>query len=113
MTVDPVAQPVAGQAQPTVHLDLDVLERDDINTGREPYRVNVAGRLIEFTDPMELDIDVVLAMSENPFLVKEYALSVEDREHINKQSLPTWKALKLLKGYQDYWNLEELAKNLA
>lgn len=107
-----VVPPAPNQRQ-AVNLVLDELERDDVNVGKEVFRIAVGNKFLEFLDPAELPYDVVLAAAENPFLLVERALDEENRKFWYSLRLPTWQAAKILKSYTEYYQLEDLAKNFV
>lgn len=91
---------------PGVVLDLDAYERPE-NEVKPPFIVKVAGRLVTFADPMDIDWRD-LAVVEAPGDILRAALSREDREHItNQKILPTFKFSKLIQDYYTYYDLED------
>ena len=89
--------------QPGVVLDLDTAEREDV---KPPYVVRVGGQDITFQDPADVNWED-LADIGHPNDLLRFALSKEDRQHLHRQKLPTWKFEKLLNGYYTHYDLED------
>lgn len=110
MTVDPVAQPVA---QPRVHMDLDHLERTDSAAGREPFGFNHCGKVIQLTDPREMDYQVVAYAQNNPITLLNEAISVEDHKFLAKNPIPLWKMEIAAEKYMKHYDLGDAEGNDA
>lgn len=85
-----------------IDVDLDSLERD------KTYPVFVfalAGREIEFNDPANLDWQDLLKLEEESEFI-ELAMTADDSKFFLEQKVPAWKLRKLMKMYQEHYELE-------
>lgn len=105
-----------------VKLNLDTLEREQVRglpkKKPEPYTVEIGGRVLVFTDPIEIDAAILMRMEETPGRFFSAALSGEDLAHMLKVfetegALPGWKLQALLQGYQDYYGLDSMGNVLS
>lgn len=110
MTVDPVVQPVA---QPRVHLDLDSAVRTDSAANREPFGFNHAGRVIQLTDPRELDWEIVAHAQSNPILLLNEAIAPADHKFIAANPIPLWKMEIAAEKYMAHYDLGDAEGNGA
>ncbi len=85
-----------------IDVDLDSMERDK---SYPTFRFAVAGREIDFTDPAELDWQDLLKLDEESEFI-QLAMSPEDSKFFLEQKVPAWKLRKLMKMYQDHYELE-------
>lgn len=82
-------------------VDLDSLERD------KTYPVfvfQIAGRKIEFKDPSNLDWQDLLKLDDETDFI-ELAMEDEDSRFFLSQKVEAWKVRKLMKLYQDHYEL--------
>ena len=91
-------------------LDLDAEERRPADV-KEPFKVKVAGRVITFIDPEELDWQDLLDINK-PTDWLHYSLSREDRQHLYEQRLPGWKLNKLIEAFMAWYNIEARAEEI-
>lgn len=92
---------MADNSTPKVVLDLDSLERKNV---KDPFVVNVGGRLVKFSDPEDMEWEDLAAL-ESPGDFVDLCLSDEDREHVYAQNLPAFKFKKLWEAYQQHYDL--------
>lgn len=92
--------PVAG-----VVLDLDAVERptEDI---KDPYTVKVGDRVITFIDPASADWRDLLYIN-SPADLFNVALSEDDAAYIRGRAMEGWRFNVLMKGYYEYYGLED------
>lgn len=91
--------------EPGVILDLDAEERNPEDV-KPPFVVRVGDRLVTFADPNEIDWKD-LAEVEIPVDLLRVALSKDDRAHVSKVEMPSWKFNKLMEAYYSHYDLEQ------
>lgn len=89
---------------PGVVLDLDLAQRDETEV-KPPFIVKVGDRQVTFKDPEEISWEEFAAVQMPQDLI-HVSLEREDRDHIFKQNLPTWKFNKLMEAYYVHYDLE-------
>lgn len=65
-------------------VDVEIEKAKAASKDRKPFTAEVAGRTITFTDPRDLDWQILLEVQENPLRVLRYCLSDEDRAHLRE-----------------------------
>lgn len=90
---------------PGVILDLDAEERprEDI---KPPFVVNVGGKQVTFADPGDIDWRQLAAV-EIPADLLRVAMFKEDRSHLSKLALESWKFNRLMESYYTHYDLED------
>jgi len=97
---DVVALPTAG-----VILDLDAVERPAEEI-KAPYTVKVGDRVVTFIDPATADWRDLLYIN-SPADLFNVALSEDDAAYIRGRAMEGWRFNVLMKGYYDYYGLED------
>lgn len=89
----------------TIDLDLDALEKP--NEEQIPaFRVNINGRVVEFTNPDEIDwLDLVTMESPTEFL--KHCVPADDRDFLLSASIPGWKFKALMKAFQRHYKIDD------
>jgi hypothetical protein len=88
-----------------IDLDLDTAERDP-DSVKEPLKINVGGKVITMSDPEDLSWqDIVLL--ESPTDLLRLTMSPEDRRHFANQKLKAWQFSKLMKSFEEHYDLDE------
>lgn len=105
-----------------IQLNLDTLEREQVRglpkKKPEPWRIQLGGKTLTFTDPIEIDAAVLMRMEETPARFFRAALDDDDFNHVLLQfetpgALPGWKLQAILQGYQDYYGLDSMGNVLS
>lgn len=91
--------------EPGVVLDLDALTRPEKDI-KAPFKVKVAGKVITFKDPAEIDWRDLASVSIPADLFR-VALSREDRNHLSDQEMEGWRFNELMKGYYEHYDFED------
>lgn len=97
---DVVSLPTAG-----VTLDLDAQERPPEEI-KSPYVVKVGDRLVTFIDPAEADWRDLIHIG-TPADLFAVALNEDDATYIRGRAMEGWRFNILMKGYYDYYGLED------
>ena len=97
---------MAAGATPKIHFSVEQagLARDRKNKDREPFRVDVNGRIIEMTDAADLDWKVLLEI-EHPVLFLKYCVSDADRNWLREEPLKGAVCNLMIEAYQKHCNL--------
>ena len=88
-----------------VDFDLDAAQRP-VNDVKPPFKSRIGGRVVEFSDPEELDWKDLLDI-EDPVGFLRYSVSEDDRIHIVGQKMPGWKLGQLMEAYQQHYGFED------
>jgi hypothetical protein len=84
-----------------IDVDLDSLERDKTYP---TFRFAIAGREIDFLDPANLDWQDLLKLDDETEFIS-LAMAKEDSKFFLEQKVEAWKVRKLMKLYQDHYEL--------
>jgi hypothetical protein len=98
------------QAAEAAVFDLDALEREDPAKDYPPFAITFKGRRIVLKDPVEIDWQVLIEVSQNPGTFAAAAMSNDDRKFFEKHTVPTWKLEKLVDAYTSHYDIEEPGK---
>lgn len=88
-----------------VDLDLDTVEKDEKDV-KPPYRTRVAGRILTFGNPEDVDWQDLLLI-QSPVDLLQFVLNTEDLRFLREQHLPGWKLGKLMNGFSEHYDLDE------
>lgn len=90
-----------------VDFNLDTLEREKTY---KPFRPVINGRVVNMTDPAELDWKVLLDI-EDPSQFLRHAIAEDDKAFLREQHIPGWKFGKLIDAYVKHYGLDEQRGN--
>ena len=91
-----------------IDLDLDALERPE-EERIAPFAVNIGGRRIVMVDPLDLDWQDVADINK-PEEFLRYAVTDEDRQHILRTPMTSYKFGKLMDAYMSHFKLDQRVK---
>ena len=109
----------------TVHLDLDSLEREQVDgvpkAKAKPYFIKAGGEVYTFRDAVELNYTVLATMEQTPTQFFRAAILDEDGSSIRKfltwandtgedgtSGLSGLKLRAIMQGYRDYYGLDKM-----
>lgn len=106
---------------PRVNLDLDTLEREHVRglpEKKDPFVVNLDGRVVTFKDAVEVDALVLMDLLSSPARFFKGTLDGDDYRHVmdvyaKPGKLPGWKLNGLMQAYQDYYGLDDQGNVVA
>lgn len=96
--------------KPTVNLNLDAIEREEIP---EPYRFSLAGKVWTGVDPLEIDWKVLADLDVNNLRGVMRTLLADKYDDFVKINLPAWKVNRLAQDLIDHYGLMNLGEGNA
>lgn len=98
-----------------IHFSLEQAEREhavDVES-REPFRADVQGRTITFTDPSELDWKTILDIDHPVMFLRHCVPDEEDRKFLREAKIPGYAFNKLMEGFQRHYGLGDKGNGVA
>lgn len=105
---------MAANSPDKIHFSVDLAdaERVEESKQREPFRAEIAGRVIVMTDAADLDWKVLLNI-EHPVEFLRHCINDEDRDWLREQNIKGAVFNKMIEAYQRHYGLGERGNGIA